>query len=104
MLVDGQRDIPGAAETLGDGDEIAGTEIDGGLVGSLAVGLHLPSQEVACLLRIKLERELAWRTTPPTYIHTHTHMYTEDHKFKEKKIKKHEYYVFSTSNVNMNFI
>ena len=53
MLVDGDGDLPGATEALGDDHEVAGGEFDelGALLGE---DLHLSSQEVARLLRFEL--------------------------------------------------
>lgn len=68
MLIDGDGDVPGAAEALGENDEIAGAELDGGGIrrGALDVGLHPALEEVARLLGLILEGELPRRTTPPS--------------------------------------
>lgn len=65
VLIDSHRNIPSAAESFGDDHEIARTEFDA-FGGTLGVGLHLPFDQITCLLGVKLERELSWGTTPPS--------------------------------------
>ena len=78
VLVDGGDDVPGAAEPLGEDDEVAGAELHA-LGRTLDVRPHLALEQVARLPRVELHRELPRRATPPAhgtgtaashYIHT----------------------------------
>jgi hypothetical protein len=66
VLVDGGGDVPGAAETLGEDDEVAGAELHA-LRRPLDVRPHLALEQVARLPRVELHRELPRRATPPAH-------------------------------------
>jgi len=68
VLVDGGDDVPGAAEPLGEDDEIAGAELHA-LRRPLDVRPHLALEQVARLPRVELHRELPRRATPPERTH-----------------------------------
>jgi len=63
VLVDGDDDVPGAAEALGEDDEVAGAELDA-LAGALHGGPHPALHEVARQRRVELEREPPRWTAP----------------------------------------
>ena len=63
VLVDADDDVPGAAEALGEDDEIAGAELHA-LAGALHGGPHPALHEVARQRRVELEREPPRRTAP----------------------------------------
>jgi len=63
VLVDGGDDVPGAAEPLGEDDEVAGAELHA-LRRPLDVRPHLALEQVARLPRVELHRELPRRATP----------------------------------------
>ena len=64
VLIDGGDDVPGAAEPLGEDDEVAGAELHA-LRRPLDVRPHLALEQVARLPRVELHRELPRRATPP---------------------------------------
>lgn len=62
VLVDGDDDVPGTAEALGEDDEVAGAELDA--FGALDGGLHLALEEVARQPSVELERKPPRRAAP----------------------------------------
>lgn len=70
VLVDADDDVPGAAEALGEDDEVAGAELDA-LAGALHGGPHPALHEVARQRRVELEREPPRRAAPSSMLRTH---------------------------------
>jgi hypothetical protein len=70
VLVDADDDVPGAAEALGEGDEVAGAELDDALPGSVSLddGPHPALKEVARQRRVELERVLPRRAAPSSSV------------------------------------